>query len=396
MNDLWNKRVMEFWKEVAPYLKFVLNGGLIAFIVISFSIGSIYYRRFLENPPPDFPIHFLLTCIMLLFIALNPIRTYLREADLIYLVPAEHQMNKYFNKSITASFITQGSVLTFIWILLYPLYLVTNETNSMTFFIFLLMLFIFKWILMLGNWQEQQFQSNVHRKIYSVLRWLISFVVLYVLLTFNSFKGFVFIGIVLMTYFISFRLIPSYMIHWNRLIFVEQQHKARIYAFLSWFVDVPQLSKRVKHRKMLSRSIKLVPFQQENTYLYLYFVTWIRSDLFGMIVRMTLVGIVLVTFLSIVWMKYFIFIAVVYLSGLQILSLRHYHQNMFWVNIYPLPKELRIEGVLKNSFRIHIIIILIISIPFILTITNLILGFVLLALSILLSKIYHRSLGKKL
>ncbi|NDI37152.1 ABC transporter permease [Chengkuizengella sediminis] len=396
MSDVWNKRFKDFWAEVSPYLRFVLNGGLIAFVVISFSIGSIYYRRFIENPPVDFPIHLLLTCVLFWFIAYSPIRTYLREADLIYLVPAEYKMNSYFNKAIFVSFLVQSFVLILIWVVLFPLYLVTSDTNSLMFFVYLIVLMIIKWILMYGSWQEVQFQADNHRVVFSFFRWIISFCVLYAVFSYSFPKGMLFIAFVLMTYIISFRLIPKYQINWDRLIHVEKQHKARIYAFLSWFVDVPQLPKRVKNRKILSKSVKFVPFEKNNTFVFLYYLTWIRTDLFGIVVRMTVIGMILIFFLTNDWMKYLFYIIIIYLTGMQLSSLRQYHKNMFWLYIYPLQNERRVEGILKNSFRIHLVIIIMMTIPFILTISNILYGFILLAVSILLSYMYHQSLSKKM
>ncbi|MFS1513996.1 ABC transporter permease [Chengkuizengella sp. SCS-71B] len=396
ISALWNKRFKDFWTEVSPYLRFVFNGGLIAFAVISFSIGSIYYRRFIENPPVDFPIHLLLTVVLFWFIAYNPIRTYLREADLIYLVPAEHKMRSYFNKAILASFLVQCLVVILIWIVLFPLYLVTSDSNGLMFFVFLIVLLIIKWILMFGSWQVVHFKANSHRKVYSFFRWIISFSVLYVMFSYNLPKGMLFIALVLMTYIISIRLIPSYHINWDRLIHVEKQHKARIFSFLSWFVDVPQLPKRVKHRKMLSSSAEFVPFEKNNTFVFLYYLTWIRTDLFGIVARLIGVGMILIFFLTNDWMKYLFYIMVIYLSGVQLSSLRQYHKNMFWLYIYPLQNERRVEGALKNSFRIHLVIIIMMTIPFILTIANYIYGFILLVVSILLSYMYHQSLGKKM
>ncbi|NBI28829.1 ABC transporter permease [Chengkuizengella marina] len=396
MSVLWNKRFKDFWTEVSPYLRFVFNGGLIAFIVISFSIGSIYYRRFIENPPVDFPIHLLSACVLFWFIAYNPVRTYLREADLIYLVPAEYKMKSYFNKAILVSFILQCLALIMIWVVLFPLYLVTSNTNGLMFFVFLIALFLIKWIFMIGSWQEIQFKAVSHRKVYSYFRWVISFILVYILFSYHLPKGMLFIALVLLTYIVSFRLIPKFHINWDRLIHVEKQHKARIYAFLSWFVDVPQLPKRVNNRKTLSKSAELFSIQKRNTFVFLYYLTWIRTDLFGIVVRMTLVGMILIFFLTNDWMKYLFYIIVIYLSGIQLSSLRQYHKNMFWLYIYPLKNELRVDGILKNSFRIHLVIIFMITIPLQLTISNLTYGFILLVVSILLSYMYHQSLSKKI
>ena len=83
--------------------------------------------------------------------------------------------------------------------------------------------------------------------------------------------------------------VSKYVIGWDYLITKENQQQARLYAFFSWFVDVPQMGTRIARRSWISGLTRFIPFRQDAAYLYLYMKTLLRTELFAIVLRLTLI-----------------------------------------------------------------------------------------------------------
>src|SRR5699024_12579372 len=77
------------------------------------------------------------------------------------------------------------------------------------------------------------------------------------------------------------------------VIIKNDRHRfAVFYRFASNFVNVPNMAKRMKKRRLLAKVIeRVVPFKHSATFTYLYRLTFLRSsDYFNLYVRLTVIG----------------------------------------------------------------------------------------------------------
>src|SRR5690554_5020410 len=116
------RRSIAFWREYAPYLKYVASSGLAAFSFVGFIIFSYYYAEFLDNVPTSFPVNWVAMILLLPFMAVSPIRTYFKQADIIYLLPAETRMSPYIQRSLISSMVLQSVLILMMWFVIWPLY----------------------------------------------------------------------------------------------------------------------------------------------------------------------------------------------------------------------------------------------------------------------------------
>src|SRR5690625_867323 len=66
---------------------------------------------------------------------------------------------------------------------------------------------------------------------------------------------------------------------WDVLIENDQHRLAAFYRFVSMFAEVPQLSKRLRKRRIFSKLVNSYsPFTHKATFDYLYRLTFIRSN----------------------------------------------------------------------------------------------------------------------
>src|SRR5699024_10293583 len=92
---------------------------------------------------------------------------------------------------------------------------------------------------------------------------------------------------------------------WDVLIENDRHRLAVFYRFASNFVNVPNMAKRMKKRRLLAKVIeRVVPFKHSATFTYLYRLTFLRSsDYFNLYVRLTVIGGIVIYFIPNMWVK---------------------------------------------------------------------------------------------
>lgn len=359
---LWNKRRSAFWGEILPYLRYVMQSGLLMLLGFLFIGGFAAYVSLLEHIPPDFPIRLYSLIILMPFVTYSGFRTFIRTADVIYLLPVEPRMGEYFRKSFVYSIVLQAVGLSFVYLLLWPVYLRADEAPKAFLLLWIVWLAV-KLLNNYGSWQERKMRDATARFGYRLLRWSVSLILIAVWLWQPEWKAAIFTALVVITYAIALRFPVKHLVPWEYLIALEREQRGRFMLFLSWFVDVPSLPQRVHTRVWLNWLSSRIPFKQQSTYLYLYTKTFLRSDVFGMLLRMTILGMLILS-----WVRHSHWAAAVYglflfIGGTQLTAVRHFHTYSFWRSIYPLPISACKRDIVKIAFRAHAVMAILLWLP---------------------------------
>lgn len=136
---------------------------------------------------------------------------------------------------------------------------------------------------------------------------------------------------------------------WDLLVEKDQQRMRTFYRIANMFVDVPHLKSTVKKRNTLVRAIvDRVPYRQNQTFSYLYKITFIRSsDYLGMYIRLIVIGALAIWFVSNLWVKVAFAILFLYLSAFQMMTLWNHHRTIAWLDLYPVKKEWKEKAILQ-------------------------------------------------
>ena len=127
---------------------------------------------------------------------------------------------------------------------------------------------------------------------------------------------------------------------WDLLIAQEEKRLASFYRLANLFTDVPKLKDTVKRRKWLDIFIQSHFFFQNNTYLYLFVRTFLRSsDYLGLFTRLTVIGVIALYFISFGVGQLVLSLLFIYLTGFQLLPLWNHHQNKLWIDLYPVAEK---------------------------------------------------------
>ncbi|WP_017754279.1 ABC transporter permease [Calidifontibacillus oryziterrae] len=357
VNKLWKTRFQLYVKETRRYLKLIFNDHFKFVLIFAIGGGAYYYQSWLKTMPQTFPIEIILALIIGFVLTGSSILTFLKEADIVFLLPIETQLKSYFNRSLALSFLFHFYILVFTVAALGPLYFHKEGTSISEYLILMLIFVILKGINIMVRWYIQFFPDMKTGRFDKLIRFTLNVSLVYLLVSgaswiFPAAIGTLFIA--LLVYFLF--ATKGKGLKWECLIELEAQRMMTFYRIANMFTDVPKYKERVKKRHYLDWIANRLPFEQSATFSYLYYRTFIRSsDYFGIYVRLLVIGAILLYFLPLVISKLAVLMLFIYLSGFQLLTLARHHSTKIWMDLYPISAEIRRSNFLKMLFELLVV-----------------------------------------
>jgi len=351
INSIWDKRLREFYIEIVKYFSLIAMGVFYSFIIIG-SIFIYYYVKFIQWIPPLFPTEMIASLVITVTFLKTNVRTFVKKADVIFLMPAEAVLSSYFRKSMFyTTFIDVIRLL--LMLLISSPFIKQGEIFNVLFSIPFLVLIILNIRL---SWIEQWMTTKLQKLIHMVIRFLTFYTIIYFmfvdlwliagpLLIINSFL-----------WFYVFKK-KGKGINWGYLIRQEEKSLLKIYKFINLFIDVPHLKYSFKHRRFLGWLIKNgIPYKHSSSYTYLFSHLFIRNnEFYYLYARLTLIGVSISFFFP--TYGWIIAILLLFLSGYQLLPLQYSLNDSS--RIYPVSiKDL------KQSFQKILMTLLIVQLLF--------------------------------
>jgi ABC-2 type transport system permease protein len=358
-NELWKKRLSSHLKEMSRYLRLMFNDHLAIALFFMLAAFAYFYQQWLKEIPENFPTAWLFALLLGFLLTRSPIRTLLKEADTVFLLPAEHKMNAFFTKGFWYSFGIQIYLLTIGLGVLTPLYFTVYSDRPKVWLLYLgIILVVFKVWNMLSTWWLLKERDSKSRWLDTCIRFVLNVLTIYFFLLedayiYASITAVIFVGLLLFNYY----QVGKKGLAWDLLIEKEQAKMQSFYRLANLFTDVPHLKKKAKKRhaivKMLTSGVQL---KQEKTFTYLYRITFIRSsDYIGLYVRLLLLAIFLMFWVPVVWFKLVFALLFIYLSGFQLMTLWNHHRTLQWLDIYPVSKEMRKKSLLQFLLQLMLV-----------------------------------------
>ena len=292
----------------------------------------------------DFPAGLVIGLSFAIVASYSPVSTLLKDADLIFLLPAEDKMGPYFRMTIIYSFVIQLYLILLVAAALGPLYFAAFSPDTSKYLLIIVVLVIFKIWNLVANWWMLKLRDPKLRWIDHGLRFVLNFFIFYFFvkeeLIYAGILSILLFGLFLYNYYL-FKKNPA--IVWDLLVEKDRMRMHTFYRIANMFTDVPQLKTQIKKRHWLvSLLVKRISFKQDKTYDYLYPITTIRSgDYFGMYLRLFAIGALAIYFVPNLWIKIAFSILFIYLSGFQMMTLWQHHRTVTWIELYPVSKQTR-------------------------------------------------------
>lgn len=362
LKELFLKRRGQFWGDILPYLGYVIQSGVAVVFLFALIAFSAWYTSIVQNVPPGLPIRWIMLAVLFPVVVNSSVRTYLRPADPVFLLPQESRMKLYFAKGWVSGVIYKIVLMLIILIILWPLY-IRSEPEAKLLLPTALLLIGLKLVSSYGSWKEQFMVSRGASGGYRALRWAVIFLSLAAWLWYAAFSSLIFILLLVATYVASFRLPARHAVAWERLIQVEKRQAARVMMVLSWFVNVPQREQRVYARRWLSRWGSGIPWRRDTAYRFLLVKSLVRSDIFGILLRVVVLGVLLIWLAGGGLAASAIYLICLMITGLQLSALSKLHRESFWLHVYPLPEGTRRANEGKLIFQLHLVWAVILWLP---------------------------------
>lgn len=363
---LWKERAGAFWKIALRYFRLIGNSSFLFTLVLTLIFGAYYYSELLKVLPETFPGLAVITIIAAFVIVRTPLRFFLSEADLVFLLPAESKLKDYFRRSLFYSFMLQAFITVVTMVILAPLYQheMAAGTSYYTFVIAIMLLL--KGLNVLMKWMELHLPA--HRSVFGfvVVRTFMTMLLSYLLFAQASwvFVALTAIGFVGVLLFVFFPLQGKYAIKWEKLLALDEKQSMKFYRTANLFTDVPKLKQSVKGRKVISSiADKLLP--NDTVYEKLYQKAFVRSNEYlGIYLRLLLIGLFAIVFVPGTTGKMIGAGLFIYLTATQLRTLYPHFDAHVMIKLYPLKggqKDLAFQKMLKRLLGIQAVLFALIA-----------------------------------
>lgn len=358
-HDFYKKRLSSHVKELGRYMRYIFNGHIAFAILFFIAAVAYYYQAWLAELPEDFPTAVIIGIAFGLIVSYSPVRTLLKEPDLVFLLPAEEKMKPYFRNSVIYSFVVQLYLLLLVVAAFGPLYSASfpgREGNP--YLLTLLILLLFKVANLLANWWMYKIREQNYRRLEVLVRTMMNILVFYFIIAGEMIAA----GLVTVLFAVLF-LYDFYVskkqsgVVWDLLLEKDQNSMQTFYRIANMFSDVPHIKNRVRKRQWLvSLVTRSIPFEKRYSFDYLYRITFVRSgDYVGMYFRLIILGGLFIYFIPNIWVKLLFVILFLYLSSFQMMTLYQHHRTIMWLDIYPVEKLDRQRAMTKIIYQLSLV-----------------------------------------
>jgi ABC-2 type transport system permease protein len=338
IKTLWNLRAEEFYRKIFRYYS-IIGANVVYFFLVIGSIFIYYFNLFLQWIPSQISVEVIISLFITFFLMRTNIRTFVKRADILFLLALEVKLKSYFIKSLVYSFVIDViKLLSLITILLF-LFVHTTNINLPTFI--LIVGVVFYNILM--KWTEQWLENHVQ----FVLHRLNRFFSIYLMCYFLFKNDWIFVLVLMsvnLTYLIYF-IGKKRNLNWEWLIAEEESALLRNFKFINFFIDVPNLRRSYRNRRLLTMIVKrCIPYSQSSTFVYLYSHLFVRyNDYFYLYLRLTVIGI-FVNY-AMPTSGWIFTLLILFATGFQVIPLQHEIKES--VLLYPISKAQMNDSFLK-------------------------------------------------
>ncbi|WP_322906845.1 ABC transporter permease [Paenibacillus campi] len=363
---LRQKRRGEFWGQILPYMQYIIQSGvavLTFFLLIAF---AAWYTTFVQNMPAGLPVYWIMLVLLTPLTAYGSVRTYMRPADVVFMLPMETQMRHYFTAAWRGGMVGKSFWLVLLIIVASPFY-GRAALDPKPLLVLIVAVLLLKAISNYGSWQELRMEGQRARVLYRLLRYVAIIGLLAALLWLPLGLALITLLIGAAVYVVCLQLPGKVAVPWERLIAAEKNHAAAVMRMLGWFVDVPTGERKVNHRRWLSFIGRKLPWQQEQAFRFLLVRTFIRTELLPTLSRFVVFGVILVLLARESWFGIAVYLLFIILAGMQMTMLRKQHTDTLWLSIYPLPPAARRLETIRLITLVQLVVAVVLWLPFVLT-----------------------------
>ena len=352
IETLWTSRFQQHLQKITMYFARIASSLVYSFLIL-LGAGGYYYAKFLRSFPSESVALTIVTILLTVILTRSPIRTFLQNPDILYLLPIEEKLAYYMKRSLLYSYLIQLFPLLCAVLIITPLAEHSlHTTSSFLCGVFVILAFI-KWWNMYIHWT---YRNTEMASYWLLIRVFCNAAITYTMFQFTSIMVVGSILLVITLLFLYTMNKQKGHIHWEYLIEQEEKMDMRFYQFVHFFTDVTQIKQQVKQRKWLTTWMEWILYKKRSPFLYLYSLSFVRTnDYFGMYIRLTLIGSFLSYSIPSLIGKGITALCFLYISFLQLRALWNYFSGNSIVALYPVSVVERKRVFMTFVYRVSFI-----------------------------------------
>ena len=338
------------------YSKYIFNSHLIMFLIIVLGAVLINYSKWIAiaSKVELYSVYTAATVVFSYYLVSTKIKTYIKEADAVFLLPLEKYYRKVGLKTVINSTVVHIITVIIFYFATKP---ITNLIGNIDRLSIFMLLIVIIWNNLLKYLQVIHYKEVVWSK-------LLLFVVIFMQLLVIFFDDIAIriiylisiIVLVAFTYYImknagnklNAKDQEKYVVNWNQAADYDKHRIESYLKFVNMFVDVPLSGVKVARRKyfdILLPKLTKDNFKKENSFKYYYYRVFLRQEntVYLALRLMLLAALVIFSFKN-TYVSGLAIISYSYLTIIQLVPLYKQMSNNIWYSILPVSEDIKIKS----------------------------------------------------
>ena len=338
------------------YSKYIFNSHLIMFLIIVLGAVLINYSKWLAiaSKVELYSVLIAATLAFSYYLVSSKIKTRIKEADAVFLLPLEKHYRKVGLKTVINSTVVHIITVVIFYIATKP---ITNLIGNIDRLSIFMLLIVIIWNNLLKYLQVIHYKEVVWSK-------LLLFVVIFMQLLVIFFDDIAIriiylISIIVLaafTYYImknagnklNAKDQEKYVVNWNQAADYDKHRIESYLKFVNMFVDVPLSGVKVARRKyfdILLPKLTKDNFKKENSFKYYYYRVFLRQEnTVYLALRLMLLAALVVFSFKNTYVSGLAIISYSYLTIIQLVPLYKQMSNNIWHSILPVSEDIKIKS----------------------------------------------------
>ena len=341
------------------YSKYIFNSHLIMFLIIVLGAVLINYSKWIAiaSKVELYSVYTAATVVFSYYLVSTKIKTYIKEADAVFLLPLEKYYRKVGLKTVINSTVVHIITVVIFYFATKP---ITNLIGNIDRLSIFMLLIVIIWNNLLKYFQVIHYKEVIWSK-------LLLFIVIFIQLLEVFFENtavrvIYFISIIVLAVFtlhimknagskVNDKDQEKYVVNWNQAADYDKHRMENYLKFVNMFVDVPLSGVKVARRRyfdVLLPKLNKDNFKAEYSFKYYYYRVFLRQEntVYLALRLMLLAALVIFSFKN-AYVSGLAIISYSYLAIIQLVPLYKQMSNNIWHSILPVSENIKIKSYKK-------------------------------------------------
>ena len=341
------------------YSKYIFNSHLIMFLIIVLGAALINYSKWITIAS-QFELYSVLIAASVAFsyfLVSTKIKTYIKEADAVFLLPLEKYYKNVGKKTVINITLVHIVAFVIFYFSVKPITSIIGTVDKLAIFMLIL-------VILLNNLLKY-FQVIHYKEIIwvKILQFFVIFIQIISVFVVNTYILIIDLAGIVALAFATYLILKNsrnvgskedqekYIVKWAEAAEYDKHRMESYLKFVNMFVDVPLSGVKVARRKyfdVLLPKLTKDNFNKENSFKYYYYRVFLRQEntVYLALRLMLLAGLIIFSFKN----PYVSGVAIIsysYLTIIQLVPLYKQMSNNIWHSILPVDDNIKIKSFKK-------------------------------------------------